>query len=562
MALRNLGADFERYRVVEFDKYAIASYNAVHGTDFPTMDIQDVHGEDLTDDDSDKYTTIMTYSFPCFTGDTLVLTQDGYKCIKDIKVGEYVYTHKNRFRQVTESKETGNHTIINVRTSAQSVSCTKNHLFYTSRMDKSVVYEWENNKAKYVRTDYSIKDESWKRADELEDGDYVLYPYIMEEIPYFSDDENLWYIAGRYLADGSWRKPERNKHGKITISCNEKKLNELEKRVKNTGMKYKTRKGTTCLELDIYEESFRTLIRNDLGVGSKGKFVSYNILALPKNLLQQFLDGYISGDGTITNDGVRFYSVNQKIITAIQQMCCKLYKVIPSITLIKEKEKKVICGVECNANDYYSGFYNLNAKYHSAFRMIDGRMWVKYKATSEKTPEMTFEISVDEDHSFTANGNGVHNCTDISVAGQMKGLAEGSGTRSSLLWECRRILDEMNTIERLPEILLLENVTAIHSQDNMPHFQKWLDFLETLGYSSFVQDLNASDYGIAQNRDRTFVVSILGEWNYHFPEPIELTTCIEDYFEDLTDEQALQLVVKSDKALKLLKELDDEDKLE
>lgn len=153
-------------------------------------------------------------------------------------------------------------------------------------------------------------------------------------------------------------------------------------------------------------------------------------------------------------------------------------------------------------------------------------------------------------------------CTDISVAGQMQGFEKGSGTRSSLLWEVERILRELQELNSLPQVLLMENVTAIHSQENKPHFQKWLDFLETLGYSSFVQDLNASDYGIAQNRDRTFVVSILGEWNYHFPIPIELTTCIEDYFEDLTDEQALQLVVKSDKALKLLKELDDEDKLE
>ena len=153
-------------------------------------------------------------------------------------------------------------------------------------------------------------------------------------------------------------------------------------------------------------------------------------------------------------------------------------------------------------------------------------------------------------------------CTDLSVAGQMQGMEEGSGTRSALLWEVKRLLAECNELGDLPQILIMENVVAIHSQENKPHFQKWLDFLDNLGYSNFVQDLNASDYGIAQNRDRTFVVSILGEWNYHFPVPIPLTTCIEDYFEDLTDEQALQLVVKSEKALKLLKELDDEDKLE
>lgn len=153
-------------------------------------------------------------------------------------------------------------------------------------------------------------------------------------------------------------------------------------------------------------------------------------------------------------------------------------------------------------------------------------------------------------------------CQSISIAGRMDGFDEGSGTRSSLLWECKRILNELHDLDRLPNVCIMENVPAIHSEQNRPSFQKWIDFLESLGYSNFVQDLNASDYGIAQNRDRTFVVSILGEWNYKFPEPIELTTCIEDYFEDLTDEQALQLVVKSEKALNLLRELDDDGKLE
>lgn len=153
-------------------------------------------------------------------------------------------------------------------------------------------------------------------------------------------------------------------------------------------------------------------------------------------------------------------------------------------------------------------------------------------------------------------------CTDLSIAGQMAGMEKGSGTRSSLLWECERILSELNEDGTLPQVLLMENVPAIHSEQNRPSFQKWLDFLESLGYSNFVQDLNASDYGIAQNRDRTFVVSILGEWNYHFPAPIPLTTCMEDYFEDLSDEQAIQLVVKSEKALNLLVELDEKGNLE
>ena len=65
MALKRIGAKFEHYRVVEFDKYAIASYNAVHGTDFPTMDITKVHAEDLNICDTNAFTYLLTYSFPC-----------------------------------------------------------------------------------------------------------------------------------------------------------------------------------------------------------------------------------------------------------------------------------------------------------------------------------------------------------------------------------------------------------------------------------------------------------------------------------------------------------------
>ena len=65
MALKRIGAKFEHYRVVEFDKYAIASYNAVHGTNFPTMDITKVHAEDLDICDTEFFTYLLTYSFPC-----------------------------------------------------------------------------------------------------------------------------------------------------------------------------------------------------------------------------------------------------------------------------------------------------------------------------------------------------------------------------------------------------------------------------------------------------------------------------------------------------------------
>ena len=65
MALRDLGANFEQYRVVEIDPFALKSYNAIHGTNFKPIDITQLHGDDLGIFDKKRYEYIMTYSFPC-----------------------------------------------------------------------------------------------------------------------------------------------------------------------------------------------------------------------------------------------------------------------------------------------------------------------------------------------------------------------------------------------------------------------------------------------------------------------------------------------------------------
>ena len=92
-------------------------------------------------------------------------------------------------------------------------------------------------------------------------------------------------------------------------------------------------------------------------------------------------------------------------------------------------------------------------------------------------------------------------------------MTKGSGTRSGLLWEVERLLDELNG--NLPQVLLLENVPQVHGKKNLDDFNKWIKKLEQLGYSNYWKDLNAKDYGIPQNRNRCFMISILG--NYKCP---------------------------------------------
>ena len=142
-------------------------------------------------------------------------------------------------------------------------------------------------------------------------------------------------------------------------------------------------------------------------------------------------------------------------------------------------------------------------------------------------------------------------CQDLSPAGKQKGMVKGSGTRSGLLWEVERVINE---VDNLPQVLLMENVPQVHGKKNINDFQKWIAFLESKGYSNYWQDLNAKNYGVAQNRNRCFMVSILGDWNFTFPEPIPLQKVMEDYFEDKVDEK---YYINNEKAQKMIQKLID-----
>lgn len=122
-------------------------------------------------------------------------------------------------------------------------------------------------------------------------------------------------------------------------------------------------------------------------------------------------------------------------------------------------------------------------------------------------------------------------CTDISSAGQQKGLEEGSGTRSSLLWECRKAIET-----KKPKYLMMENVKALTSKKFMPYLKMWMNYLSELGYSNYAQVLNAKDYGVPQNRERVFVVSVKGKSDFSFLEPFILDRNLESILDNNIEE--------------------------
>jgi len=129
-------------------------------------------------------------------------------------------------------------------------------------------------------------------------------------------------------------------------------------------------------------------------------------------------------------------------------------------------------------------------------------------------------------------------CTDISLAGTMKGMDRNSNTASSLLWEVERLMMKSKELNELPKYLLMENVPMLVSKKFVHSFNEWLGFLEKLGYKNYWKQLNAKDYGIPQTRNRVFLVSILNPgFEFTFPNAFQLDKKLIDYLEPTVDEK-------------------------
>ena len=127
-------------------------------------------------------------------------------------------------------------------------------------------------------------------------------------------------------------------------------------------------------------------------------------------------------------------------------------------------------------------------------------------------------------------------CIDFSISGKKGGGAEGSGTKSSLLWECKKAIE----IKR-PKYCVFENVKNLTSKTFIDEFVKWLRFLSNIGYLNTWQVLNSGNYNNCQNRERVFVISIRKDDRklplYYFPERCNTKKSIMEYLESNVDER-------------------------
>ena len=195
--------------------------------------------------------------------------------------------------------------------------------------------------------------------------------------------------------------------------------------------------------------------------------------------------------------------------------------------------------VEFLANKGISADYNKPMTYDQVKRLSEEKLRTIYNNIKATHNLVNIQQAHAKDFEIVDTNKYIYICTysfpcqDLSKAGLGKGMAKDSGTRSGMLWEVERILDEC---ENLPQVLVMENVPDVIGTKNIEHFAKWLEKLESLGYHCYWQVLNAKDYGVPQNRERCFMVSILGDYYYEFPRPMKLEKRLKDLLENTVAE--------------------------
>lgn len=568
MALRNIGADFESWFVCEFDRFAVASYNAVHGTDWKPTDIRNVHADDLLIAEKERYCYMMTYSFPCFTADTLVMTVDGLKMIKDVSVGDTVLTHQNTFERVLSARKTGTKNIYRVKgVGIDYISCTENHRFYVRKMTRHYP-TYEDGRRGNVR---SFEKPEWVECKDLTKKHYlgiainqnsvvpkwggIAFEWSdgrkarhKNQLKNLMSNHSFWWIIGRYLGDG-WIRSQ----GGIIICCSKGETHEIVPHLRNCGFNYSVSEERTVNKIHISLKELEAFVE-PFGRGAENKTIPGFVFDMPCGLLQSFVDGYIGADGYAKNNLYKLSSVSRNLIYGMAQIVAKAYKTPYRIYKTKRNPDVVIEGRFCHQKDSYELVFKTRKKKQDKAFYENGYVWFPIQSVENMhTAEDVYDIEVENAHSFTANGVIVHNCTDLSVAGKMEGMKKGSGTRSGLLWEVERILSELHD-EDLPQVLVMENVPQVHAEKNKPDFDSWLSYLRKRGYQNFWKDLNAKDYGVPQNRERCFCVSVLSEDDvaYEFPEGIPLKKTVKDVLEDSVDEK---YYIKNEKAERLIADL-------
>ena len=489
-AVKKLNKNAECVFACDIDKHAIETYEKNHGIKV-TTDIRKVEAKDIPSHD------LLCAGFPCFIAGTMVLTQSGYKPIEEIVEGEFVLTHKGRWRKVTATMSKNNADVFEIKAQGvPGIVCTKEHPFFIKSIVKNKVY-----------TDYEFVE-----AEKLNISMY-LTQILPEEIVCDRHSLEFWYFIGRYLAEG-WtvKRNDRKCGGRVVICGNKNEEQELKQLIESAGFHGTPSIERTVIKYHITNNSLYEFVQQ-FGKYAYGKKIPGWIFSLNQTKIKSLIDGYMSGDGTRGKDCYKANSTSKSLALSIALLSQKAYTIVASCIFCKRPETYVIEGRVVNQRSYWiTTIPDRNRSGH-----IDGKYGCKkYRKTTYKGKATVYNISVEEDESYLADGAIVHNCQPFSIGGKQNGFSEARGT---LFFEIERILRHHKT-----KYILLENVKNLISHDKGNTWRVITNILKDIGYRLTAKPLILcpSQIGTPQLRPRVFIAGIYDPENVNVPLDINI----------------------------------------
>lgn len=441
---------------------------------------------------------------PCFPSGTLILTSERLKPIEEVKVGDMVLTHLNRWRRVIQTGSKISDTIVLKGQGVSSLECTPNHPFWSTGKPK--------NKHLGIR---QLEEPKWLEAENMPGRMWLNMNATGACLPIPDPNETeahvrislstpFFYFVGRWLGDG-WANSHKRKNRinsnmkRVYVCCAHELADDLEKKLEDTGLHFGRVEQPSTTRFTCSSMALFDWLTTNFGIHAAGKNLPSWVFGMKREWRQALFDGYLESDGCILSNGKKTTSISLPLTTGMKILASGLGKA-SSVTYSMPKRKScVIEGRIVNEHGFYSQTYYNNSR--SALISKDGFWGLVRKKLPGRKNIRVYNLEVEDDHSYVAAGIAVHNCQSFSVAGKREGLAGASG----LMFEYIRAVRELR-----PRWFVWENVPGAFTSERGEAYRQLLSEMDALGYGLAWRVLDAQFFGVAQRRERVFLVGSLG----------------------------------------------------
>ena len=497
---------------------------------------KDVKGDisKISDEEFEEYSgkiKVIFSGFPCFTRGTFILTNNGYKCIEDICLSDKLLTHTNKFQSIVNLQSklyTGDLYTIKIKYHHRPIQCTSEHPFYV----RTKIREWNNITRRYT---ISFTDPEWKHAKDLTLHDYFgMVVNTSQNIPEFQyeksinksktvietvniETEDEWFMLGYFVGDG-WIEEGTKQDGRlkhtIRFAINNKDEEYVGGRLRNvlpiTDKKVDT---GSCKKFGCSSLKWYTILK-EFGKYAHGKRIPEWVQDAPKEMIQEFIDGYMCADGTIHKNGShRISTVSYDLAFGLQRLYLKLGHIFGINKTIRPKTT-VIEGRTVNQRDTYTVYGHILQKSRHTSFIEEGYAWlapvtIQYGHV-ETTPVYNFEV--ERDNSYIVENTIVHNCQGFSNAGKK----DVNDPRNKMFYQFLRAVRIIQ-----PEWFIGENVAGLLTKKTDDKESSVIDVIQKefqeIGYQLVYKVYDTSSVGVPQSRKRLIIVGNRVSIPYELP---------------------------------------------